>query len=105
MKRLKELGICPKCGLGITLFKTSNYKRFAACEGCKTSYPLPRTGKISNSSLSCPLNAFPVLIVEKSDQAAYFWADRPCFSCVAFDKCKPIQELKAEFEELEANEF
>jgi hypothetical protein len=41
------------------------------------------------------------LIIEKQDQKAYFWADQPCFGCVAVDNCKKIEELITEFKELQ----
>ena len=44
---------------------------------------------------------FPILIVDRKEQKAYFWADQPCFNCIAFDKCQPIKDLIAEFKELE----
>jgi len=101
MKKIEEIGTCPKCDCSISLYKTKQYKRFAKCDACGTSYPLPKAGKISNSMLICPLRNFPLLIVEKSNQKAYFWADQPCFSCVNFDKCQPVIDLVEEFEELE----
>lgn len=65
------------------------------------SYSLPKRGTISNSAINCPRSGFPILIVEKEQQKAYFWTDQPCFSCVAFDKCNAIEELVNEFKELE----
>ncbi|MHA1294548.1 MAG: hypothetical protein ACTSQJ_18055 [Promethearchaeota archaeon] len=100
MKKLEEIGICPNCECSISVFKTKNYKRFAKCEICNTSYPLPKRGSLSNSALNCPLSHYPILIIENSNKSAYFWADKPCFSCVAFDKCKPIKDLILEFKNL-----
>jgi hypothetical protein len=99
MKKIEEIGTCP-CGCSISSFKTSNYKRFAKCEVCGTSYALPKRGYLSNSALNCPQSGFPILIVENNDQKAYFWVDGPCFSCVEFDRCAPINELIEEFTEL-----
>ncbi len=101
MRRIEELGTCPNCECTISMFKTNNYKRFAKCEICEMSYPLPKRGKISNSSLLCPREKVPILIVEKEKNKAYFWADKPCFSCIDFDRCKLIQELVSEFTELQ----
>jgi len=101
MRELEELGICPKCGCSIISYKTSNYKRFAKCEECGLSYPLPKRGKISISALDCPLGKFPILIIEKKNHKAYFWTDKPCFTCTAIDNCVPIKELIQEFTEME----
>ncbi|MHA2010058.1 MAG: hypothetical protein ACXABO_21095 [Promethearchaeota archaeon] len=101
MRRIEEIGSCPNCDCTVSMFKTSNYKRFAKCEICGMSYPLPKSGKISNSSLLCPKQNVPLLIIEKPNQRAYFWADKPCFSCVAFDKCERVKELVLEFSELQ----
>lgn len=100
MKQIKEIGTCPNCDCSIFIYKTNNYKRFAKCEICGFSYPLPKRGSISTSSLLCPERNVPLLIVEKSDNKAYFWSDTPCFTCVNVDKCKPILELEIEFKEL-----
>ena len=100
MRKIEEIGICPNCSCSISIYKTNNYKRFAKCEICGLSYPLPKRGTINNSALICPRRDFPILIIEKKDQKAYFWADGPCFSCVESDRCKPIKELISEFTEL-----
>jgi len=50
--------------------------------------------------LICPIRELPILIIEKQNQKAYFWADGPCFSCVEFDKCERINELSKEFTDL-----
>ena len=100
-----EVGICPKCGCSIMAYKTNNYKRFAKCPMCEVSYPLPKRGSLDYSALECPESGFPILIVQKRDQKAYFWADRPCFTCTKFDKCQPIKELIQEFEELEVHGY
>jgi len=101
MRKLDEIGECPKCQCSISIYKTNNYKRFAKCENCGQSYALPKRGSLSNSALICPRNKFPILIIEKRDQKAYFWSDQPCFSCVSYDKCEEIKELVSEFKELE----
>lgn len=101
MKKIKEVGSCPTCGCSLTIFKTNSYKRFMKCEACGISYVLPKRGKISNSAMQCPHGGFPVLIIERPNQKAYFWADQPCFTCVRFDKCGIIRELEEEFTELE----
>ena len=101
MRKREEIGTCPECECSISIFKTKNYKRFAKCEVCGASYPLPKKGTISNSAMSCPLSNYPILIVDANNRKAYFWADRPCFTCVAFDRCEPIKELTKEFEDLE----
>lgn len=100
MRKIEEIGICPNCNCSISIFKTNNYKRFAKCEICGLSYPLPKRGNISNSALICPMRELPLLIIERKDQKAYFWADGPCFSCVEFDKCKETKELIKEFIDL-----
>jgi hypothetical protein len=101
MKKLKEIGICPNCDCTLSMFKTNNYKRFVKCEICGMSYSLPKRGSISNSAMICPRSNVPILIVEKIQQKAYFWADQPCFNCIASDKCRDIEELINEFKELE----
>jgi len=100
MKKIEEIGICPNCSCSILIYKTRNYKRFAKCEICGLSYPIPKKGTISNSALVCPKNNLPILIVDKTGQKAYFWVDSPCFSCTEFDKCTPVNELVNEFTEL-----
>jgi len=80
---------------------SQNYKHFAKCEICGLSYALPKRGSISNSALTCPRSQFPLLIIEKQNQRAYFWTDQPCFSCISYDKCKPIKDLIAEFKGLQ----
>lgn len=101
MRKLEELGECPECGDQLIMFKTSSYKRFAKCESFKNSYPLPKRGNIHNSMLCCPVKGYPILIVQKSNSKAYFWADKPCFNCFNSDKCEQVQSLIQEFEELE----
>jgi hypothetical protein len=100
MKKINEIGTCPNCDCTISVFKTNNYKRFAKCEICGLSYALPKRGTINNSALICSRNSFPILIVDKKDQKAYFWTDQPCFSCVSYDKCENINDLITEFTEL-----
>lgn len=100
MRILEEIGQCPNCGCSLEIFKTSNYKRFVKCEGCGTSYALPKKGKLSNSALECPKSKVPLLIVERLTQPAYFWSDQPCFSCINYDHCEVIKELVKEFKEL-----
>ena len=100
MRKINEIGICPNCDCTLSSYKTQHYKRFVKCEICGLSYALPKRGSINNSALICQRHNFPILIVEKKDQKAYFWTDQPCFSCVKYDKCKQIKELIAEFTEL-----
>ena len=103
MRKLDEIGICPNqnCQCSISTYKTQNYKRFAKCDACGISYALPKRGSISNSALVCPRSSFPILIIDKNNQPAYFWTDQPCFSCVAYDKCKDVNSLIAEFKQLQ----
>lgn len=101
MKKLDEIGICPNCDCSISTFKTNNYKRFAKCEICGLSYALPKRGSINNSTLSCPRNNLPILIIEKINHKAYFWTDQPCFNCIKYDNCRIIKELINEFTELQ----
>jgi len=105
MKELKEIGTCPNCNCSIMMYRTSNHKRFAKCEICGNSYSLPKQGKIDNSAIICPTNKYPILIIQKNNNKAYFWTDKPCFTCVSFDKCKPIKELKNEFKEMSVYGF
>ena len=105
MKQLDEIGTCPKCDFPIYIYKTNQYKRFAKCEGCGTSYPLPKRGILSISALECPLRKFPILIVSKEGQKSYFWADQPCFNCLDREKCQPVNLLVKEFTELEVNGY
>ncbi|MFX0010053.1 MAG: hypothetical protein ACFE9R_07045 [Candidatus Hermodarchaeota archaeon] len=100
MHKLEEVGVCPNCGCSLESFKTSSYKRFVKCGGCGVSYSLPKKGKLSNSALECPKSSFPLLIVERSNQPAYFWSDQPCFSCINYDHCEVVKELVEEFKEL-----
>ncbi|TXT58884.1 MAG: hypothetical protein BAJALOKI1v1_1530003 [Promethearchaeota archaeon] len=107
MKKIEEIGECPKCGCALIMYRTSNKKRFAKCDcdECQTSYAVPKWGKIHSSALLCPVHNFPILIVQKSGTKAYFWTDRPCFTCTNYDKCEPIQSLEKEFTELEVYGF
>ena len=100
MKQIKEIGTCPNCSCSIFIYKTNNYKRFAKCEICGYSYPLPKRGMISNSSFICPERNVPLLIVEKADEKVYFWSDGPCFACIKIDDCRPVNDLVSEFKEL-----
>ena len=100
MKKLEEIGICPNCDCSLSIYKTKNYKRFVKCDICGNSYPLPKSGKISNSALLCPKKKLPILIVDKLNQKAYFWTDSPCFTCLNFDKCNEVKGLVSEFKEL-----
>jgi len=100
MRKLEEIGECPKCHCSLNIYKTSNYKRFVKCEVCGISYPLPKRGYISTSALECPKSAFPVLIVDKKEHPAYFWTDQPCFNCIQYDTCEIIKDLVLEFKEL-----
>jgi primosomal protein N' len=100
MKKLAEIGSCPNCDCSISIFKTQNYKRFAKCEVCGTSYALPKRGTISNSALLCPRSNLPLLVVDRRDHKAYFWTDQPCFNCVQFDRCEMVKDLISEFKEL-----
>lgn len=101
MKQLQEIGTCPACQCSLMMYKTKNYKRFVKCDACGTSYPIPKRGKISNSALECSKSGFPLLIVERTNQPAYFWSDQPCFTCIDFDKCSNVKILVSEFEELQ----
>ena len=101
MKKIEEIGECPGCLCSLNIYKTNNYKRFVKCDICGVSYPLPKRGKISNSALECPKNKFPLLIVERPNQTAYFWSDQPCFTCIDFDRCPVVKDLIAEFKELQ----
>ena len=100
MRQLAEIGTCPNCDCSLSMYKTKNYKRFVKCDICGLSYPLPKRGSISNSALLCPKSRFPLLIVDRKDQQAYFWTDQPCFSCVSYDKCVRVKDLITEFKEL-----
>jgi hypothetical protein len=101
MRKIEEIGTCPGCDCSLFMFKTKNRKRFVKCEICGLSYPLPQYGQITTSGLVCSKKKYPILIVQKKDQKAYFWADGPCFSCVEEDRCQEIKDLVEEFKELE----
>ncbi|MHA1149364.1 MAG: hypothetical protein ACTSR8_14100 [Promethearchaeota archaeon] len=103
MRKIEEIGICPNCECSLSIYKTKNYKRFAKCEICDISYPLPKSGTIDNSALICPKSQFPILVIFKKNgsKKAYFWADKPCFTCTESDRCTPIMELKQEFIEMQ----
>ncbi|MFX1478043.1 MAG: hypothetical protein ACFFCI_07915 [Promethearchaeota archaeon] len=101
MRKIEEIGICPECYCSLTSYKTESYKRFAKCDICGMSYPLPKSGKLNNSALICPKKELPVLIVYKPNQRAYFWTDSPCFSCIKYDKCEIVKDLTSEFTELQ----
>ena len=106
MRELKEIGECPKCGCSIIMFKTNQYKRFAKCEECGYSYPLPKRGTISNTGELCELSKVPLMVIEnaknsRNKNGSYFWAHQPCFNCMNLDKCEIIKELEEEFKEFE----
>ena len=69
------------------------------------SYALPKRGKLSNSALICPRSEFPVFIVDRPNQKAYFWTDQPCFTCIQYDKCSVTKELILEFKGLEVHGY
>ena len=100
MHKLEEIGECPKCHCSLTIYKTTNYKRFVKCDVCGISYPLPKRGSISTSALECPQTGFPVLIIDRTNHKAYFWSDQPCFNCIQYDNCEIIRNLILEFKEL-----
>ncbi|MBD3195373.1 MAG: hypothetical protein GF317_09975 [Candidatus Lokiarchaeota archaeon] len=100
MREIEEIGDCPKCECSIMMYKTSSYKRFAKCEICGNSYPLPKRGNIEETGKKCPVRSFPLLLVQKGNRKAYFWTDRPCFTCQYIDKCKVVKELQEEFKDL-----
>jgi len=100
MKELQEVGTCPSCECSLIMYKTTNYKRFIKCDVCGLSYALPKKGKISNSALDCPKSHFPLLVIERLNQSAYFWTDQPCFSCIDYDRCIVLKSLIKEFKEL-----
>jgi ssDNA-binding Zn-finger/Zn-ribbon topoisomerase 1 len=99
MRKL-EAGECPKCHCSLIIYKSKNYKRYVKCEVCGISYPLPKRGSIMSSALECPKSGFPVLIIDKKDNPAYFWSDQPCFNCIQYDNCEIIKSLILEFKEL-----
>jgi len=102
MKAIEEIGECPHCNMNLVLYKTSNYKRMVKCEICGHVYPIPKRGKLHSSMLYCPRYKYPILIVHKNkDSKAYFWTDRPCFTCPEYDSCEPVKELIKEFTDLE----
>jgi ssDNA-binding Zn-finger/Zn-ribbon topoisomerase 1 len=105
VREIEELGSCPKCDCSIIMYKTRSYKRFAKCDVCEISYPLPKRGSISNSALVCPKTKFPILIVEKRNSKAYFWSDRPCFTCTEMRNCGPVKTLEEEFAALEVHGY
>ena len=51
--------------------------------------------------MKCHTTKHPIFIIEKKDMKAYFWAEKPCFTCKEFDKCEEIESLKEEFIGLE----
>ncbi|MHA1766783.1 MAG: hypothetical protein ACTSVK_11080, partial [Promethearchaeota archaeon] len=71
MKQLKEIGNCPNCDCSLIIYRSSNYKRFVQCWFCGLCYPLPKKGKIYNSSILCPRSGFPILIIENPKKKAY----------------------------------
>ena len=105
MRQLDEIGDCPKCQCSLMIYKTNNYKRFVKCDNCGIPYALPKRGSLSNSALICPRSEFPVLIVDRPNQKAYFWTDQPCFTCIQYDKCPVTKELIVEFELLEVHGY
>ncbi|MBD3212367.1 MAG: hypothetical protein GF311_07150 [Candidatus Lokiarchaeota archaeon] len=100
MREIEEIGDCPKCKCSIMMYKTSSYKRFAKCEICGDSYPLPKRGRIEETGEKCPEHRYPILIIQKGSNKAYFWTDRPCFTCKHADTCIEIIKLQTEFKDL-----
>jgi ssDNA-binding Zn-finger/Zn-ribbon topoisomerase 1 len=108
MKIIDYTGECPECGEVLNIIKTNQFKRYAQCDNpdCNISYGLPKKGKITRSGYCCPETQFPILIIEqvgKNIGTAYFWTDKPCFTCRKFDSksdaCNETKELIEEFTE------
>ncbi len=101
MKRLKNAGVCPKCGDDLCIFKSKSGGRFVKCENqdCGLSYPIPKYGLIESSHEYCPESNFPVLVVTKKQlKNPYFWVNSPCFTCRKGSSCPPLVDLRDEFE-------
>jgi len=78
------LGPCPACRTGVIRIvrNRSTGKRFAGCsnylKGCRTSYPLPQSGKIEPTRKSCPACGAPVI-------KAFIKGKRSLTFCINFD--------------------
>ncbi|MBD3352679.1 MAG: hypothetical protein GF364_14425 [Candidatus Lokiarchaeota archaeon] len=101
MRRIEYAGDCPECGDELTIYRSSRGGRFIKCENpeCDFSYPLPRSGKIEVTYATCPKTKLPIILITKStSKHRYFWVNGPCFNCYEGARCKPMKELKEEYE-------
>ncbi len=61
------IGKCPKCKEGNIQMRRGKYGMFAACDryeqGCSTTFPLPKNGKIKSTEKNCEVCGYPTIIL------------------------------------------
>ncbi len=61
------IGKCPTCKEGNLQMRRGKYGIFAACDkyeqGCKTTFALPKNGKIKSADKNCGICSYPVIII------------------------------------------
>lgn len=102
------IGDCPTCGDNLYVFLTNSHKRLAKCinEHCpkQTAYGLPHAGALDPMDAVCPQSQLPIIrvtpklflqkgFIKKQTRQAYYFTNKPCFTCPANSKCPALLEL------------
>ena len=101
MKKIREVGDCPKCGDSLILYSGNTGSRFVLCNNkeCNLSYPIPHSGIVEATGAVCPQLNLPVLFVNRpSHKSKYCWVREPCFACRKASSCREYQELVDEYD-------
>ena len=72
IKKETTLGMCPVCKEGQLVIKKGKFGRFAACNrypDCKTTYALPKSGRVSPSKNVCESCSMPMVRVKQPNRS------------------------------------